>query len=97
VPDEGVDLIAVDPARDPTGTPFGIQIVGRNYADRFTLGLAHALGQVLARDAVLELNSITLNRPSFFRHRRARPGDPRPSFGEESVMPGSRRYAAARA
>jgi len=33
---------------DRLGLPFGIQIAGRRGADRFVLGVAHALEQVLA-------------------------------------------------
>src|SRR5262249_53363882 len=39
--------------RDRNGTPFGIQIVGRNFADRFLLGTAHALQQAFAPDPML--------------------------------------------
>lgn len=38
---------------DPTGTPFGLQVVGPNFEDRFTLGVAHALEQVFAADPAL--------------------------------------------
>jgi Asp-tRNA(Asn)/Glu-tRNA(Gln) amidotransferase A subunit family amidase len=33
---------------DPTGTPFGIQVCGRHYEDRFVLGVAKALESCLA-------------------------------------------------
>jgi Asp-tRNA(Asn)/Glu-tRNA(Gln) amidotransferase A subunit family amidase len=64
----GHPVTAIPCGRDPTGTPFGIQIVGRNYADRFTLGVAHALEQVLARDAVL-----ARPEPDFAALAKARP------------------------
>lgn len=42
----GHPVTAIPCGSDPTGTPFGIQIVGPNFQDRTTLGVAHALEQL---------------------------------------------------
>jgi len=52
----GHPATAIPCGQDPTGTPFGIQVVGPNYQDRFTLGVAHALEQLFEA-------SPTLRRP----------------------------------
>lgn len=49
----GHPITAMPCGLDPTGTPFGIQVVGPNFADRFTLGVAQALERVFATDDAL--------------------------------------------
>jgi Asp-tRNA(Asn)/Glu-tRNA(Gln) amidotransferase A subunit family amidase len=49
----GHPVVALPCGLDPQGTPFGIQVVGPMYGDRFTLGVAHALEQVFAADPLL--------------------------------------------
>ena len=49
----GHPVVALPCGRDRNGTPFGIQIVGRNFADRFLLGAAQALEQAFSADPVL--------------------------------------------
>ncbi len=49
----GHPVVALPCGLDPQGTPFGIQVVGPMYADRFTLGAAHALEQLFAADPAL--------------------------------------------
>jgi amidase len=49
----GHPVVALPCGIDPQGTPFGIQVVGPMYGDRFTLGVAHALEQVFAADPAL--------------------------------------------
>jgi len=50
----GNPITALPCGLDPTGMPFGIQVIGPSHADRFTLGVAHALEQVFSRDALLQ-------------------------------------------
>ena len=49
----GHPVVAVPCGLDPQGTPFGIQVVGPMYGDRFTLGVAHALESLFAADPAL--------------------------------------------
>jgi amidase len=49
----GHPVTALPCGRDRNGTPFGIQLVGPNYADRFVLGVAQALEAVCAADPLL--------------------------------------------
>jgi len=49
----GHPVVALPCGLDPQGTPFGIQVVGPMYGDRFTLGAAHALEQLFATDPAL--------------------------------------------
>ena len=44
--------VAVPCGMDHLGMPFGIQVIGPNGADARVLAVAHALEQVLARDAI---------------------------------------------
>lgn len=44
----GHPVVALPCGLDDTGTPFGIQIVGRRHTDRHLLGIAHALEQIFA-------------------------------------------------
>lgn len=46
----GHPVVALPCGLDPQGTPFGIQVVGPMYDDRFTLGAAHALEQLFGAD-----------------------------------------------
>jgi amidase len=45
----GHPAISIPCGLEPTGTPFHLQIVGPHAGDRFTLGVAHALEQYMAR------------------------------------------------
>lgn len=56
----GNPVTAVPCGLDPTGTPFGIQVVGPSHKDRFTLGAAHALEQMFATDPTLKRPIPTL-------------------------------------
>ncbi len=49
----GNPVVALPCGYDESGTPFGIQIVGKPYQDRFVLGVAHALEQAFAADPAL--------------------------------------------
>lgn len=49
----GNPVTAIPCGSDPTGMPFGIQVVGPSHADRFTLGVAHALEQLFSSDPLL--------------------------------------------
>jgi amidase len=49
----GHPVTALPCGRDRNGTPFGIQLVGANFADRFLLGAAQALEKAFAADPVL--------------------------------------------
>ncbi len=49
----GHPVTALPCGRDSAGMPFGLQIVGRRYADRFVLGAALALERASAGDPVL--------------------------------------------
>jgi amidase len=49
----GHPVVALPCGRDHNGTPFGIQVVGRNFSDRFLLGAAQALEQAFAADPIL--------------------------------------------
>lgn len=49
----GHPVTALPCGLDPTGMPFGIQVVGPNHGDRFTLGVAHALEQLFSADREL--------------------------------------------
>jgi amidase len=46
----GHPVVAMPCGLDSQGTPFGIQVVGPMYQDRFTLGVAHALEQLFRPD-----------------------------------------------
>ncbi|MHC1550280.1 amidase [Phyllobacterium sp. K27] len=46
----GCPAISLPVGRDPSGMPFGLQIIARRGADRFLLGAAHALEKSLADD-----------------------------------------------
>ncbi|MBL4720859.1 MAG: amidase [Alphaproteobacteria bacterium] len=48
----GHPVVALPCGYDETGTPFGIQIVGPRHGDRFVLGVAHALEELLSRNGV---------------------------------------------
>ena len=48
----GNPVVAIPCGKDENGTPFGIQIVGKPYQDRFVLGVAHALEQIFEADPV---------------------------------------------
>jgi Asp-tRNA(Asn)/Glu-tRNA(Gln) amidotransferase A subunit family amidase len=50
----GHPVTAIPCGLDPTGTPFGIQVVGPNHDDRFTLGVAHALERLFESDTELK-------------------------------------------
>ena len=50
----GNPITAMPCGLDPTGMPFGIQVVGPSHGDRFTLGVAHALEQLFSRDPLLK-------------------------------------------
>jgi Asp-tRNA(Asn)/Glu-tRNA(Gln) amidotransferase A subunit family amidase len=58
----GHPVVALPCGLDPQGTPFGIQVVGPIYRDRFTLGVAHALEQVFAGDPLLRRPVPSLER-----------------------------------
>lgn len=45
----GHPAVSIPCGVDETGMPFGLQVVGPHRGDRFTLGVAHALEQALAR------------------------------------------------
>lgn len=49
----GHPVTALPCGRDPVGMPFGLQIVGRRYADRLVLGAALALERAFAADLAL--------------------------------------------
>ncbi len=49
----GHPVTALPCGRDRNGTPFGIQLVGANFSDRFLLGAAQALERVFAADPEL--------------------------------------------
>lgn len=49
----GHPVVALPCGLDATGTPFGIQIVGRRHADRFVLGIAHALERIFSANPTL--------------------------------------------
>ena len=49
----GHPVVALPCGRDHKGTPFGIQIVGPNFSDRFVLSAAQALEQAFAADPAL--------------------------------------------
>jgi Asp-tRNA(Asn)/Glu-tRNA(Gln) amidotransferase A subunit family amidase len=49
----GHPVTALPCGRDRNGTPFGVQLVGPNHADRFVLSVAHALETVFAADPQL--------------------------------------------
>ena len=46
----GHPVVALPIGLDDTGTPFGVQIVGPRHGDRFVLGVAHALEELLSRN-----------------------------------------------
>lgn len=46
----GHPVVALPCGYDATGAPFGIQIVGPRHGDRFVLGVAHALEELLSRN-----------------------------------------------
>ena len=49
----GHPVTALPCGRDRNGTPFGIQLIGPNYADRFLLGVAQALEGAFAKNPLL--------------------------------------------
>ena len=49
----GNPSLALPCGLDPQGTPFGIQVVGRAYADRFVLGVGRALERLFAGNSAL--------------------------------------------
>ena len=50
----GNPVTALPCGLDPTGMPFGIQVIGPSHGDRFTLGVAHALEQLFSQDTELK-------------------------------------------
>ncbi len=46
-------VVVIPCGRDPTGTPFGLQVVTRRRSDRFGLGVAAALERAFAADPEL--------------------------------------------
>ena len=49
----GNPVVALPCGLDPTGTPFGLQIVGRRHDDRYTLGVAVALERLFQDNPLL--------------------------------------------
>ncbi len=49
----GAAVCVLPCGRDPTGTPFGVQLVAPRGADRFLLGAATALERLFAADPEL--------------------------------------------
>jgi len=49
----GLPITTIPCGLDDLSMPFGLQIVGQNFADRFTLSVAHALERSFALDPVL--------------------------------------------
>jgi amidase len=49
----GHPVTALPCGLDHHGTPFGIQLVGPNYGDRFVLGVANAMEAAFAGDPLL--------------------------------------------
>ncbi|MCW2240522.1 amidase [Azospirillum canadense] len=49
----GHPITALPCGLDPTGAPFGIQVIGPNFADRFTLGVAQSLERLFEADDAL--------------------------------------------
>lgn len=50
----GNPVTALPCGLDPSGLPFGLQVVGPSHGDRFTLGVAHALEQLFSQDPELQ-------------------------------------------
>lgn len=50
----GNPVVALPCGFDEGGTPFGIQVVGKPYQDRFVLGVAHALEQIFNSNSTLK-------------------------------------------
>jgi amidase len=50
----GNPVVALPCGFDESGTPFGIQVVGKPYQDRFVLGVAHALEQIFNSNSTLK-------------------------------------------